>query len=56
MEQTINFDDWLTCELFDHLVDLYQIPFEEDFEDWKHFRPTLLEMCKESYENQKEEI
>lgn len=43
------FEDWTTCELFEHLIDLHQIPYEEEFEDWKYFRPTLLEWCKETY-------
>jgi hypothetical protein len=51
MSQEPNFDDFTAEELFNHLIDLHQIPFEEEFEDWRSLKPDMLRMCKESYDN-----
>lgn len=53
MEASVpNFDDFTTEELFNHLIDLFQIPWEEEFEDWRYLRQDMLEMCKNTYINQ----
>lgn len=49
-----NFDDFTTEELFNHLIDLHQIPYEEELEDWIHLKAQMLYMCKNSYERQNE--
>ena len=53
-ENEPNFKDWTTIELFDHLMDLHQIPYEEEFEDWKYLRLELLELCEDIYELSKQ--
>lgn len=50
--QLPNFDDFTAEELFHHLIDLQQLPYEEEFEDWRFLRGDMLRMCKESYQNQ----
>ena len=47
-----HFEQWSTLELYNHLVDLYIIPFEEEFEYWRQFKWDMVRLCKESYENQ----
>lgn len=47
-EQEYDFDRWTTEELFNHLIDLHQIPYEEEFEDWRHLKAEMLRMCKET--------
>ncbi len=56
MTEDINWESWTTEELFNHLIDLHQIPYEEEFEDWWDLKAQMIEMCKESYENQKETV
>jgi hypothetical protein len=46
-----DFNSWTTEELFDHLMDLYIIPYEEEFSKWKSLRGQMLYMCKQSYVN-----
>jgi hypothetical protein len=48
--QEPNFDDFTTEELFDHLTDLYIIPYEDEFSKWRELREQMLYMCKETYE------
>lgn len=50
MEQEYDFDNWTAEELFNHLIDLHQIPYEEEFGVWRHLKADMLRMCKESYE------
>lgn len=45
-----DFESWTNEELFDHLMDLYIIPYEEEFKDWNHLRANMLYMCQQSYE------
>ena len=51
-----NFNDFTTEELFNHLIDLHQIPYEEEFENWRYLKAQMVYMCENSYEHQKEEI
>ena len=53
--QEYDFDNWTALEMFFHLIDLQQIPYEEEFEDWKYLKADMLRMCKESYKNQKDD-
>lgn len=43
------FDSWTSEELFYHLIDLHQIPYEEEFESWRMLKAEMIQMCKESY-------
>ncbi len=52
----IQFESWLTCELFDYLMDNYVIPDDSKFEDWMHFRPDMLVLAEEFHENHIESI
>ena len=45
-----NFEDWLTCELFDYLKVIDVISEDEEFEDWKFDRTDMLKLCKENEE------
>ena len=54
--QEYDFDTWTAQELFEHLIDLKQIPFEAEFENWRHFRKDMLRICKETYQNQKHDM
>jgi hypothetical protein len=47
-----DFESWTFDELFYHLIDLHQIPYEEEMSDWVHYRAELIRMCKESYNRQ----
>jgi len=51
--QEYDFDSWSSLELFFHLIDLQQIPYEEEFDDWRYLKEEMLRMCKESYTRQK---
>lgn len=48
--QEPDFNDFSTIELFNHLIDLYIIPYEDEFKDWRDLREYMLYLCKESYE------
>ena len=54
MEETPNFNDWTSLELFFHLIDVKEIPFYSKYEYWKYLREDMLRMCldhyKENYE------
>ena len=52
-EAEYDFDTWTAEELFHHLIDLHQIPYEEEFEHWRKYKAHMLYMCKESFERQK---
>lgn len=48
-----DFSSWSIDELFYHLIDLYLIPYEEEINDWIHYKEYMIHLCKESYERQK---
>jgi hypothetical protein len=50
-EETPNFEDWLTVELFNYCQSLYIIDPEDIFENWMNARTDLLKICKESLNN-----
>lgn len=54
VEEEYDFHTWTAEELFYHLIDLHQIPFEEEFDDWRSLKPDMLRMCKESYDTKRE--
>lgn len=56
VEEEYDFDNWTTEELFNHLIDLHQIPYEEEFEDWIKYKSQMLYMCKETYGRQRETV
>lgn len=47
----INFNTFTTEELFYHLIDLHQIPYEDEYDKNKYSRSDLLRWCNEIYEN-----
>ena len=49
-----DFHNWDNLDLFYHLIDLHQIPYEEEFNNWRDLRAQMLIMCNESYEHQKD--
>jgi hypothetical protein len=48
----ICFDDWDTIDLFEYLFDNNWIPDDSEFEDWKHDRTGMLDLCKGYREEQ----
>lgn len=46
-----DFNTWSAREMFDFLVDMHQIPYEEEFENWRYLKNDLLRWCKETYEH-----
>ncbi len=53
VESEPNFDKWSLDDLFYHLIDLHQLPYEEEINDWWHYKAELIRLCKESYERGK---
>lgn len=47
-----NFNAFSSLELYYHLIDLYIIPFEDEYEQWRHLREQMLQMCNDSYNRQ----
>lgn len=43
-----DFHNWTVRELFDFLIDLHQLPYEEEFDNWKCYRNDLLRWCNET--------
>lgn len=50
----MTFEDFTTNELFNYLLDNLLIPDNSEFEEWKHFRTDMLQMCRDFYENHQE--
>jgi hypothetical protein len=50
--QKPDFDDFTTEELFDYLQDLYIIDPDDTYEQWKHLKDHMLDLCKYIYKNQ----
>lgn len=46
-----DFNTWSAREMFDFLVDMHQIPYEEEFENYRYLKNDLLRWCKETYEH-----
>lgn len=46
-----DFNTWSAREMFDFLIDMHQIPYEEEFENWRYLKNDLLRWCKETYEH-----
>lgn len=46
-----DFKTWTPQELFNHLIDLHQIPYEEEFEDWRRMKAQMIKMCEDGYEH-----
>jgi hypothetical protein len=47
-----DFNTWTAREMFEFLVDMHQIPYEEEFENYRYLKNDLLRWCKETYEHQ----
>lgn len=46
-----DFNTWSAREMFDFLIDMHQIPYEEEFENWRYLKNDLLRWCKETCEH-----
>jgi len=45
------FHTWDSIELFNHLIDLHQIPYESEFDEWRWLKNDMIRMCEETYEH-----
>jgi len=44
------FNDFTTLELFEYLLDHLIIPPDSEFDEWRHYKLDMRDMCKNFYE------